>query len=105
MDDATRERLEREHRPHLFEDCRQCGEPQVKVSTHACDPVRLATYQASQEPLPPQPNEYQMQFLKEKLLEVFVRQRIVVTSQQLHEVALALEPYTHGPIAMAAGAD
>jgi hypothetical protein len=105
MDDATRERLERQHRPQLFEDCRQCGEPQVKISTHTCDKVRLATYRAAQEPLPSEPDEYLMKFLEEKLLEVFVRQRIVATSQQLHEVALALEPYTHGPIAMAAGAD
>jgi hypothetical protein len=105
MDDATRERLERQHRPHLFEDCRQCGEPQVKTIGHACDPVRLATYRASQEPLPRQPDEYLMKFLEERLLEVFVQQRIVVTSKQLREVALALEPYTHGPIAMAAGAE
>jgi hypothetical protein len=98
MDSAARERLERQHRPHLFEDCRACGENSVRTETHVCDPVRRDTYQASLIPAY-EPNEEMVKILEEKLYYVLVKHKIVVTSGQLRDLALAVKPSTRGPVA------
>jgi hypothetical protein len=97
MDEARREQLERKHRPDLFMDCVSCGEASVKL-THVCDPVRKLTYQASLEPQR-EPNPERIEEISAALLRVLTRHRIVVTSGQLRDLALAVEPLTAGPLA------
>jgi len=97
MDDATRERLEREHRPELFENCTRCGEGSVRVGTHVCDPTRKQTYEASLIPAY-EPNEEMIRVLESRLLSILMKHRIVATSRQLRDLALAVEPLTGGPI-------
>lgn len=102
MDERTRERLERQHRPHLFEDCLGCGKGSVKKGSHVCDPVRRETYFHSFTPPPVTPNAEMIHFLEQKLLEVFKKHRMVITSEQLRDFALAMEPSTRGGYAMGA---
>lgn len=101
MNDETRERLERQHRPHLFENCHGCGEESVKKDTHVCDPVRRETYFHSFTPSFA-PNEEMIHSLEQKLLEVFKKHRMVVTSDQLRDFAMAIESSTRGGYAAGA---
>ena|SRR5271170_1952799 len=96
MDDATRDRLDHKHRPQLFHDCTACGEPSVRIEGHVCDTVRSLTFNNARSVLY-EPNEETVKSLEEELLVVFMKHRMVVTSAQLHELALAVEPSTRGP--------
>jgi hypothetical protein len=100
MDETKREQLERTYRPDLFENCQACGETEVKIGTHVCDPIRKLTYQASLEPPPRQPNPEWVAEIGEILLRVLMKHKIVLTSDQLRELAESVEPMTHGPYAL-----
>jgi hypothetical protein len=100
MNDIRREYLERTYRPDLFENCQACGETEVRIGKHTCDPVRRMTYQASLEPPPYQPNPEWVAKIGETLLSVLMKHRIVITSDQLKELAEVVEPMTHGPSAL-----
>jgi len=102
MDDATRERLDRKYRPHLFDKCFGCGEEGVRLKAHVCDPVRRQTFLNSFGPPPHALNEAMVKFLEEKLLACLMKHRIVVTSGQLRDLAETMEPFTHGGYAAAA---
>ena len=95
MDDATQDRLDRKHRPQLFHDCTACGEPSVRKE-HVCDTVRSLTFNNARS-VPYEPNEETLKSLEEELLAVFMKHRMVVTSAQLRDLALAVEPSTRGP--------
>jgi hypothetical protein len=96
MDDKKREQLERKYRPHLFENCIDCGEESVRIAAHICDPVRRKTYHATFLPPSPVPDEETVKRLEDKLLEVLLKHRIVITSAQLRDLALAVEPLSRG---------
>ena len=95
MEETKRDRLDRKHRPQLFHDCTACGEPSVRKE-HVCDTVRSLTFNNARS-VPYEPNEETLKSLEEELLVVFMKHRMVVTSAQLHELALAVEPSTRGP--------
>ncbi len=102
MDTSKREDLERKYRPHLFGNCSNCGDENVRFSTHECDPEQVEAFWDAQRPKR-EPNPAMMAVIEATICQVFRENGLNPLDNQkvIDELVVSIEPLCGGPFASA----
>jgi hypothetical protein len=100
MDSAKREELERKYRPQMFGDCSNCGDKDVRLLEHECDPEQVRKFWDAQTPKY-EPRRDVLEHLELAIGKVFLAQGLQPTEHEklIDALALEIEPMLGGPYA------